>query len=504
MLAGVRNPYGSKVNFAAIGVLIVSMMAGILLAIMASLGAHLYALVLAGGLVGLFLITQPTLMFPLLVLFIFLVDGLAQSVLGIGQVQWLISGLGLAILASYMLRLSRPANPPLPRGQSFVLTPISVATLVFFSILAASTAINRVEFGQLIVGLRSYVAMWGVFVFVAAGYYEERTVRRLFFALMVVAAIQWPFAIYQHFFVVAEREALRIFGSSWDSVVGSFGGSKFGGGQSSSLAIFLVVMVVLATSLLKHGLLRKSIFFALLCAVLLALGLAETKVIFVLIPFGLALLYRAEIIRRPVRAIGGALLMATLLALVLFSYHTLYWEGRRNLNTSDDIVERFTYSFKPDYYAAGIWPGRVTALNIWADKTDLQSNPVAVLIGHGAAAAVSSSAIIGQGELTRKYGVGLEASGGSKLLWETGLLGLVSFLLLPVAGYFCAGRALKRGVENLTDRAILEAVQASMPLLAIVVFYETTVVSVPPMQFLLMLGLGYAQYWYLKTRPPRR
>lgn len=504
MLAGARNSYGSKFNFAAIGVLIVSLTAGVLLALMASLGAHLYALVLAGGLVGLFMITQPVLMFPLLVLFIFLVDGLAQTILGIGQVQWLISGLGLALLASYLLGLSRPANPPLPRRERFVLTPILAATVVFFSILTASTLINRVEFGQLIVGLRSYAAMWGVFVFIAAGYYSDRMVRRLFFALMVVAAIQWPFAVYQHFFVVAEREALRIFGSSWDSVVGSFGGSKFGGGQSSSLGIFLAVMVILATSLLRHGLIRRWIFGLFVFAALLALGLAETKIIFVLIPFGLVFLFRAEIVRHPLRAIGGGVVMTTFLAIVLYSYHTLYWEGRRNIDASQDIIERFTYSFKPDYYAAGIWPGRVTALNIWADKTDLQTNPVGVLIGHGAAAAVSSSAIIGQGELTRKYGVGLEASGGSKLLWETGLLGLISFLLLPVAGYFCAGKALKRGVDNPVDRAILEAVQASMPLLAIVVFYETTVVSVPPMQFLLMLGLGYAQYWYLKTRPPRR
>jgi hypothetical protein len=503
MQSAIRGTYGSNRTLPIIGVLLASLFAAIVIGLMASLGAYIYGILLAGGVVGLFLITQPTLMFPLLVLLIFLVDGLAQTLLGLGQIQWLISALGFALLASYLLGLSRPRFSPLAGGRSTI-TPVVTVAALFFAVLVVSTLINQVSFGQVIVGVRSYIAMWGVFVFTASGYFEEKTTRRLFTALFFIAAIQWPFAVYQHFFVVAEREELRIFGSSWDSVVGSFGGSKFGGGQSSSLGIFLAVMVVTATSFLRRGLMTKKLYFFFGLCAMVALGLAETKVIFVLIPFGLAFLFRGEILRRPVRAIGGGILVATILGAVLYSYHTLYWEGRRNLDASQDIIERFTYSFKPDYYAAGIWPGRVTALNIWADKTDFESNPVSVLIGHGAAAAVSSSSIIGQGELTRKYGVGLEASGASKLLWETGLLGLILFLMLPVAGFLCAGKALARGVVDIHDRAILEAVQASMPLFAVVVFYETTIVSVPPMQFLLMLGLGYTQYWYQKTRPVRK
>lgn len=474
-----------------------------LVGLLLSLGAHVYSFVLVGALLGVFLVCRPDLMFGLLFLLVFLVDGLAQTLIGVGQVQWLISGLGLALLSSHFLRISRPRFRPVEE-QGVVFTPITITVGLFFLTLIGSSLINNVGFGQAAVGGRSYVPLWGVFFFVGAGYLTREDMRRVFFTLLIFATIQWPFAVYQHFFVAAEREALRIFGSSWDSVVGTFGGSKFGGGQSSSLGVFLVLVIILATSLLRHRQISKRSYFFLICSIFLALGLAETKVIFVLIPFGLAVLFRAEIVRHPVLAVGGAIVMCAVLAGVLYSYHSLYWDGRRNIDVSEDIIGRFTYSFEPDYYAAGVWPGRVTALNIWAAKNDFELNPAAMLVGHGAAAAVSNSTVIGQGKLTQQYGLGLEASGASKLLWETGLLGLFSFLLLPTVGFFSAGFALTRGIIGTQDRAILEAVQAAMPLFAIVVFYETTVVSVPPMQFLLFLSLGYIQYWYLRTRSSNR
>jgi hypothetical protein len=501
-LAAAQGPHRSASKVGPALVLVFALLAGTLMALIIGIGAGVYAIVFAGALTGLFLLARPQLMFPLLLVLIFLLDGLAQTLLGLGQLQWVISGLGLALLAGSWLGLSRPAAPPFAGRRP--ITPIIVCTAVFFLVIIASTAINGASFGQLVVGLRSYVAMWGVFVFIAAGYEDPRTMRRLFWVLLAFAAIQWPFAVYQHFFVVTQREALHIAGSSWDSVVGSFGGNKFGGGQSSSLGIFLAVMIVVASSLLWHGRMKGPMYMLLLVSALVGIGLAETKIVFVLIPAGLAILFRRDLLTRPLLFIGGTLSMVALLSGVLFAYHSLYWAGRTRLNTVDDIVERFTYSFKPDYYAGGFWPGRVTALKIWGQKNHVGAEPVSTLIGNGAAAAVSFSSLIGQGDLTQRFGVGLEASGASKLLWEGGIMGLLAFLSLSAAGYVCAGRALQRGVEDPGDRAILCAMQAAMPLYAAVVFYETTIVSVPAMQFMFMLSLGYVQYWYLRTLPSRR
>jgi hypothetical protein len=289
-------------------------------------------------------------------------------------------------------------------------------------------------------------------------------------------------------------------GSPWDSVVGTFGGEKFGGGESGSLGVFLAVMLTIAAALHKARMLGGAIFAAVMLFGLIAVGLSESKVVVLLVPLGALIVYHDYLVKHPVRFFGGALLVVAFVLTLLVTYYFVYWQEGSRLGLFDSIIQRLGYSFDPNFRVSTVNLGRIGSLAFWWERHSMLDNPLTFLVGHGLASAVSSSTLIGIGSATQTYSYMLDTTGASKLLWESGLLGLLLFLSLFVVGFFRARRLARLDAVPPWHRAALGGVQAAMVLMFLAVFYEVTTVSSPPMQFVLMLLLGYIVYWWRETR----
>lgn len=480
-------------------VVIASVFAALLVGALVGLGGYFFVAPFALLVPGALLLSRPGLCLTVYAILALLVAGVAQYFFGFGKLQWALSALGLALLAYSVAGKMFSDNDSKDSGAGLVGLLLSWWGLICFSSLA-----NYISTAEWFVGVRTYLPAVGVFACVAYCRLDDRLLKRVILLMGGVACLQWTFCLYQRFKVVPLRVASNYPGSPWDSIVGSFGGDKFGGGESGSLAVFIAIAIVMAAALAKQGQLSKRWLFVLVLTSLATMALAEAKVIALLVPFGLLVVFRTYVFKKPVRFLFGSVMVLVSMCGVLIAYYYMYWQDESKLGLIDSVVRRFAYSFDPHFQASTTNLGRVKSLLYWWDQHSLLSDPLTLLFGHGLASAVSSSSVIGEGVAVAKYGYMLDVTGVSKLLWESGLFGTLIFVLIFVVGSF---RAVKLALsEKLPTwhRASMEGIVAVMLLMPLSIFYELTVVGSSPMQFIAMFFLGYIVYWWRKSQEVQR
>jgi hypothetical protein len=463
-----------------------------------SLGAGFYpvAAALVAALPAFFLLMRPAVCLVAMAGFTLVIAGTLKFFFGLSQFQWAISALGMMLLLVAFVKIAF--------GKAAAIQPaasgIGVLFVLWWMVIIVASLGNMPPMLDWIVGIRIYLPFLGVFAYIAYCRPSERLLKGLLLFLLAVASVQWVFCAYQKFVIVPQRMGGGYPGSPWDSIVGTFGGEMFGGGESGSLGVFLAVSLTLAAALHKAGMLRGAAFAAIMFLGLAAMGLTESKVVVLLVPLGALLVYHDYLLKFPARFLLGAALTIAVVIGLLALYHHLYWQASTRLGLIDSIIQRLGYSFDPNFRVSALNLGRIGSLVFWWDSHSILDNPLAFLLGNGLASAVGASTLIGMGSATRVYGYVLDSTGASKLLWESGLLGLLLFLSLFVVGFFRARRLARLDSVPPWHRAALGGVQAGMVLMFLAVFYEVTTVSSPPMQFVLMLLLGYIVYWWRETR----
>lgn len=461
-----------------------------------ALGSGAYPLVAPLVLVlpAIYLLMRPDVSLVFLAGMTLVVAGTLKYFLGMGQFQWALSALGAALLASALARklfsTSRDRLPADGMGQ---------AMLLWWGVLLFSSVANALPALDWLVGLRIYLPVFGIFAYLAYCRPSEKLLKRVLLFMVAIASVQWIFCLYQKLQVVPIRMASHYPGSPWDSIVGTFGGEKFGGGESGSLGVYLSIIMVLTAALKKYGQLKSLPTAVVFLTGLAAMALVESKVIAVMIPLGCFLIYRDYVFRQPVRFLMGAVVIGGVMLGLLVVYYYLYWQTDNRLSLFDALSARFAYSFDPHFQASTTNLGRVKSLLFWWDKHSILDNPLTLLIGHGLASAVSASSIIGEGVAVHRYGFMLDVTGASKLLWESGIMGLAAFLLVFFLGFLHAWRLKKHPSLPDWHRAAMVGVEAAMVLMPLSIFYEVTIVSSPPMQFMAMFFLGYVAYWCRET-----
>lgn len=444
---------------------------------------------------GIVIVFFPRFFYWAMLALVLLISGTVQYFTDHGQLQWVASGIGVCLLVSGFIQgVSAKA------GGTGRITGIDAAMIVFALTATVSTVFGEGGVAHVAAGLRTYLPFLGLYVYLRLGGMSAVTLRRTVWFLLIVALVQWPIEVYQAVVVVPQRVAANYFGSAWDSIVGSFGGPKFGGGASGSLAIYLVFAMALALALYRNRLLSGWQVAGSLLAITVGIGLAETKVVFVLIPVALGLLYSNEAYKRPVRFIFGATAALGVLALLLYFYYVFFWEAQSRGNPVDAIVRRFSYSFDPTFMPANNWPGRMTGLAIWWRNQDFTGDAYHWLVGYGVAAATSMSTIAGPGVAALKFGLGTDVTGATKLLWEVGMVGLVAYVAPLFLAFRSFSQLLRDGERDPLLRAFMQALRASTGVLALAVLYEVTIVSSPPLQLIAMIL--YAVAARLEARRP--
>lgn len=454
-------------------------------------------LILAGP--AIYLLKNPSIGLVAFAGLTLLVTGTLKFFWGLGQFQWALSMLGLALLGYAALQRAFQTNQTRMAADGFFL-PMAL----WWAVLIFSSAANNLPMLDWFVGVRIYLPVFGVFAYMAHCRPSERLLKNVLIFMLCIASVQWAFCLYQKLFIVPMRLAGHYPGSAWDSIVGTFGGEKFGGGESGSLGIYLSIMASLAIALYKHSQLKAPLFFAIFVSSFAAMAMVESKVIALMIPIGFFLVYRDYAWAKPVSFIVGAIAVSLLMLGLLVAYYYLYWQTDNNKGLVDALYDRFSYSFDPQFQASTTNLGRIKSLVFWWDRHSLLDNPLTILFGHGLASAVSSSSIIGEGTAVRMQAVMLDVTGVSKLLWESGLIGCLAFSAIFIVGFFRARELKSNPLLPAWHRAAMAGLEAAFVLMSFSIFYEVTIVSSPPMQFVAMFFLGYVSYWWRTVHPKNR
>lgn len=463
-----------------------------LVGLVAAFGSVKVAVLVAAAVFGSAMLALPTqLLFSGLFFLSFLLVGQLFYFGGFGQAVWISFGLGGLLFAKWILAW-------FDSSQSRRLSVLGALAGLFLFSVVFSAVINLSPVLQAVAGGKNLVGLWGVFLVLGAGLVATTTVRRIWKSFFWILLFQVPVVVYQYFVVAPSRTR---FGSTtggveWDAVVGGFGGDPDGGGYSGGMAFFVCVAVAFAVACYRRGLIGAFRLWVAVAAGLVSVGLAEVKVVVVLVPVAAIVMLAPHIKRRPLIVMLGIPVALVAGVLVLFAYESLHY-GNSGTTTNGgpaEIVERaFSYSLDPEHINYRTREmGRVAALKLWWQEHSL-SEPGEWLFGHGPGASRGNS-IVGAGEAARRYPFLIDRSAATQLLWDVGIIGFLAYMSACMIGALKAAKlASTPGLDKL-DAAILESSAAGLAMLVIMMFYGRDPLEAPAVSVLIMLMLGYVVF----------
>ena len=342
--------------------------------------------------------------------------------------------------------------------------------------------------GPLSEGVRAgkrYFQFFGVLFILAAVPFPPALVKRWWAFLIAVAVLQLPLALYQRIVLVPSLEGKpNVF--PLDIVVGTMEGSLSGGGSSGVMALLLVFVLSYLVAAYREGIIPIHRFLLLGLAVTLPLSLGEVTLIVVLIPLALATVGSDLLKRRPFAFLVGSGLAVAFAALLGWAYLAINQQPGQSLANTVEGIVAYNFGDKP-YFGQGL--NRTSVYAYWLNNQSI-SDPVSILFGHGLGSSFGDLNDHDPGHMdlahARMY-IGLTAA--SSLLWDLGLVGLALFLGLLLSAVRHAAK-LVRLAEPGFDRAFCRALHAMTLMLCLMLFYSSSLISVPSLEVLMAIDIG--------------
>ena len=366
--------------------------------------------------------------------------------------------------------------------------------LAFLAIALLSTVANWDGIGVAVIGLKGYFQMWVFFFAFILIQWKREIINSLPKVILGIALLQLPFVLHQYFFLVPMR--MRFAGElvPVDVVAGTFGATLFGGGANAVLAAFLLIVFACLLGLWKHGALSGTKLVVLSLILIFPVFINEAKISVVYLAVIFITLFYRDIIDRPLRFIAVSAAATGIIALLLTALTLLHPTGK--LNTWSDlfnfIYEGQTASISERSSGGGLT--RWTALTFWAQE-HVSANPLNIAIGHGPGASRVQEGGLNLAETLaeKRYGgLGIGYTAVSALLWDTGILGLVTVLGFFFAVYRTAGKLTARYRGQDAFRAgIFDGLRAGVLILAVSLAHKDFFASNIPFQTLVLLVFGY-------------
>jgi hypothetical protein len=455
----------------------------------AALGSVLVVGVLAASLVGVALLMNPRVHMGFGMVFAMVITGVLEFFFFFGQANWLSSLLVGSMLIPAVMRLMWE------RTERYGLTLFGISIVSYLLLLLVSSAINRIDPVQAIVGVRSYLPYIGVATLLVYGGFSLTFLRKLPTWLLWIGLLQLPAALVQYFVVGPWRGTLRnAVGREDEAIVGTFGGSVITGGYTGEMAAFLVMMVMMLLALKREG--RVSGFVVAVGAVTLLLPvlLAETKVVVVLLPLLMLACFGGEVARKPKFALGLGVGGSILIGAVVLTYFNRYWKD------GAVAMKQLGYSFDPDFMVRPGHRGRVGTVIHWFDTNVLSGDLVGSLVGHGVASSVEGSLTIGVGSAVRRFGLGLDSHAMSRLLWDGGMLTFAVFVFLCARAFSLSWKLARLQHIDPLDRANLTTNAAISLCVLVMLPYQLSALGGSAMQFLCWFSFGFAEVMRRRLR----
>lgn len=429
------------------------------------------------GLVGgAFLLAVPKVSVHIL-LIVGLVMGALVSFAGpvFGKLPWGLSLLGILLLVPVILKIARGASQ---RGM-----PAFVWIAITFMVYAlVVTVLGWDSFAEALAGFKRYFQAYGLLLALAFLPFTAQDFQRWKSFLIVIALLQLPFALYELLVLVPQRGGLSTASYTTDVVAGTFGANLEGGSPGIIMAVFLIAMFAFVLSHWRSGLIANRHALWLSVLLLLPLGMGESKIVIFMLPMVWFILVRHDVVRSPVKYFPALLSGALLTTLLGYVYVVLIMDSPLM-----DVVEAtISYNFADAGYGM-FYLNRTTVLSFWWSKQGMQ-DPISFFFGNGL-----GSAFLGQisghvGMLYPRYGIHLTAA--STLLWDLGLIGLVSFCAIFVSAWKAAGRLFRESGDAKVKADAL-AIQAAISLFLLLIIYSSDIVNLIALEIIYSAILGY-------------
>lgn len=473
-----------------VGVVLSSVLLAVLFGAVAGTGSILISALLIAVIVGVILIAYPFVLTASALVTSLVVVGTAESFFSFGQANWIASLMvGCLLLATFF---SKPKAGKVETGlsRSWSRTLLFAALWCYFGCMLISTLINFVPAAQLTVGIRNYIPFIGLFFILAFGRLDDQRIKALIWGLVAVGCVQWLYCVAEQLYIVPRRTAsLAAIGGGAEAIVGSFGGNPLAGGYTGEMAAFLVMILLLCGVLWQAKILPRWVFLLSCLSAGVSVGLAETKIVLILVPLMLlVILWRwpGGLSLKVVKLVAVGVLGIVLVTSV---YAYRYWSD------SSEVFHAFTYSFETKFMVDSHHRGRVAGITYWGDQAVSKIPLPQVLFGFGPSASVEASFLAGEGAAVRQFGLGLDNTAISKLLWDFGLFGTLSFCLLIVGAFFEAARLSRSTWVAPWAAWVLVAFKGWMLAFAVMLPYQVSMIGGAPMQFLFWFTAGVIAYF---------
>ena len=279
----------------------------------------------------------------------FLVVGQLEYFARITAANWLPPVIGFVFyfrIPLEYLKSLRDRNA-LPQRSPSVVIPV----YLFLVIFVVSSVYNMSPAMQLLVGFKTYLPYFS-FLFVLLINYNMTVdlLNKIWRKFFIVAIIQLPLLLYQYFFIKPMRSnAGGRFGTSDDAMVGGFGGDPMGGGGSGALVYSMVLVLTLTLIMWKNKETNIVSLTFIAIFVLLAILLAEVKIVIIFIPVMLLLVYRREVIKNPVYFIFLSTIIFGFMIAILLLYSNLHNTVNKSRDLAGMFDDTFGYVLDPNY-----------------------------------------------------------------------------------------------------------------------------------------------------------
>lgn len=461
-----------------------------------ALGFHKLTIVLIFGIMGLLLLSLSVdSILKILIFVTFFVVGQLHYFAGINKAIWIPYLLSLLFFLKLLILFNESTYSKQRPSSS-----LNYLVYIFLLLIIASSIINFTPLLNFIAGGKNLFFVWSLFFLASFGLIKVNVILQLFDKIHYLVFLQIPLVFYQLLIIVPKRESSGVFGVSQDAIVGGFGGDPFSGGASGTLAFFMVVSIVYFVAKYRRGLLslKAMVFFVILAFIPIAI--AEVKVIVLLIPLALIILFWQKLIKNPLLLVVGTLSLVLVLYATLAGYqYQRTGDVQQAINPEEVLDKAFGYSFSSDYINYETREiGRAAAIVFWWNEQSL-AEPHKMLFGHGLGSTRTRSSIA-NGELVAKYPFDLNRSSMTQLLWEVGLLGFVSLFLLFAYGAIYAYRISRDVALVSKNKVLFETVSVALFLSLVMLPYGRDVLEVPSLTLFIVLLLGAVSREHMRSK----